>query len=193
MNFIWMLIKNGKTFAIKCEGEKMNFKSAFRAMRLGAKVKLPKWRGYWYWDSTKKTIMMVEKTKDGKESQHIDIRATLNVKPILMHMQSEDWFIADGTYVDRPDFDFTDGSFENALWWIKMGVKCSRKGWKANKEYVFAASNVSFNTEVGSMFSKELNSEVDAPILVLKTADEFIVGWTPTQEDMFAEDWERVY
>lgn len=29
----------------------MNFTEAFKAMKQGAKVKLPGWGGYWYWGS----------------------------------------------------------------------------------------------------------------------------------------------
>ena len=36
----------------------MTFKEAFDAMKNGAKVKLPGWGGYWYWDCEKKTIMI---------------------------------------------------------------------------------------------------------------------------------------
>lgn len=31
----------------------MTFKEAFEAMKKGAKVKLPSWGGYWYWDDDK--------------------------------------------------------------------------------------------------------------------------------------------
>lgn len=32
----------------------MNFKEAFKLMKQGAKVKLPGWGGFWYWDAEKK-------------------------------------------------------------------------------------------------------------------------------------------
>lgn len=43
----------------------MKFKRAFELMKNGAKIKLPSWGGYWYWDDEKKTVIM--HTKDGKE------------------------------------------------------------------------------------------------------------------------------
>lgn len=49
----------------------MTFKEAFEAMKKGAKVKLPSWGGYWYWDDDKKTIIM--HTRDGEK---LDIRQT---------------------------------------------------------------------------------------------------------------------
>ena len=42
----------------------MKFKEAFEKMKSGAKVKLPGWGGYWYWDSEKETIMMRCRQKD---------------------------------------------------------------------------------------------------------------------------------
>ena len=52
-------------------GPTMMFSDAYMLMKQGAKVKLPNWGGYWYWDAEKKTIMM--HTKDGEE---LDIRQT---------------------------------------------------------------------------------------------------------------------
>ena len=36
----------------------MKFKRAFKLMQSGAKIKLPSWGGYWYWDDEKKTVIM---------------------------------------------------------------------------------------------------------------------------------------
>ena len=36
----------------------MNFREIFKVMKQGAKVKLPSWGGYWYWDPEKETIMI---------------------------------------------------------------------------------------------------------------------------------------
>lgn len=44
-------------------GPTMMFSDAYMLMKQGAKVKLPNWGGYWYWDAEKKTIMMTPKTE----------------------------------------------------------------------------------------------------------------------------------
>ena len=36
----------------------MKFSEAFKLMKQGAKVKLPSWGGFWFWDPEKKTIIM---------------------------------------------------------------------------------------------------------------------------------------
>ena len=38
--------------------EKMKFSEAFEAMKQGAKVKLPRWGGFWFWDPEEETIMI---------------------------------------------------------------------------------------------------------------------------------------
>ena len=45
----------------------MKFREAFEAMKSGAKVKLPGWGGYWYWDPKKETVMIKCRPKDGDE------------------------------------------------------------------------------------------------------------------------------
>ena len=52
----------------------MIFKEVLEVMKKGAKVKLPSWGGYWYWDDDKKTIIM--HTRDGEE---LDIRQTESI------------------------------------------------------------------------------------------------------------------
>ena len=68
----------------------MMFSDAYMLMKQGAKVKLPNWGGYWYWDAEKKTIMM--HTKDGEE---LDIRQTDRPEYTFDNIASDEWQIAD--------------------------------------------------------------------------------------------------
>lgn len=68
----------------------MRFEAAFKLMQQGAKVKLPSWGGYWYWDADKESIIM--HTKDGEE---LDIRETQRVEYTLANILSGTWQIAD--------------------------------------------------------------------------------------------------
>lgn len=52
----------------------MKFSKAFELMKHGEKVKLPSWGGYWYWDGSRKTIII--HTKDGIE---MDIRKIIEL------------------------------------------------------------------------------------------------------------------
>ena len=69
----------------------MIWNEAFKAMKKGAKVKLPSWGGYWFWDRDQQTIMM--HTKDGKD---IDVRSTENPDYTFGNIGSDEWMIATG-------------------------------------------------------------------------------------------------
>ena len=73
----------------------MKFADAFEAMKQGAKVKLPSWGGYWYWEPEKETIMIQCRPQDGDQGELLDIRETQRVEYTMMNMQSDEWEIAD--------------------------------------------------------------------------------------------------
>ena len=58
----------------------MKFKEAFEKMKSGAKVKLPGWGGYWYWDPEKETIMIQCCPQDADAGDLLDIRETQRVE-----------------------------------------------------------------------------------------------------------------
>ena len=101
----------------------MNFKDIFKFMKAGAKVKLPSWGGYWYWDAEKKTIMM--HTKDGTE---LDIRETEVVEYTTMNICSDEWIFADETNCEQLGGESSFG-FGDAIKYMKRGLKVARKGW----------------------------------------------------------------
>jgi len=74
----------------------MNFKDAFKAMKTGAKVKLPSWGGYWYWDAEKQSIMIQCRPKDnGEKGDLLDIRETQMVEYTMSNILSDDWMIVE--------------------------------------------------------------------------------------------------
>ena len=64
----------------------MEFGEALDKMKAGAKVKLPSWSGYWYWNPDKETVMI--HTKEGEE---LDIRETDRVSYTLENILSDEW------------------------------------------------------------------------------------------------------
>ena len=64
----------------------MDFKQAFKLMKRGCLVRRHGWKGYWYWDAHKKTIMMM--CADGPA---MDIRATEDVEFTMSNILSDDW------------------------------------------------------------------------------------------------------
>lgn len=116
----------------------MTFKEAFELMKQGAKVKLPGWNGYWCWDDEKQTIMIHCRPKDSDKGQGdvLDIRETQRVEYTFMHMQRDDWMIADeencGVLGGQSTFGFGD-----AIRYLKRGLKVARKGWNGKGMYLF--------------------------------------------------------
>lgn len=156
----------------------MTFKEAFEAMKKGAKVKLPSWGGYWYWDDDKKTIIM--HTRDGEE---LDIRQTDRPEYTFSNVASDEWQVADekncpelGGVVTFP--------FGDAIKYLKRGLKVSRKGWNGKGMYLFLADGEDL-TSCLSEGDFECASSV-----CMKTAQNTIcVGWLASQADMLSEDW----
>jgi hypothetical protein len=156
----------------------MKFKRAFELMKNGAKIKLPSWGGYWYWDDEKKTVIM--HAKDGKE---MDIRETERVIYTLSNILDDGWILADEENCPELGGVATFG-FDEAIKYLKRGMKLARKGWNGKGMYVFVGHGSDL-TNCLSMGGFECISS-----LCLKTAqNKLCVGWVASQEDMLAEDW----
>lgn len=161
----------------------MIWNEAFKAMKKGAKVKLPSWGGYWFWDIDQQTIMM--HTKDGKD---IDVRSTECVDYTFGNIGSDEWMIADeqncGVLGGQSTFGFGD-----AIRYLKRGLKVARKGWNGKGMFLFVADEIHFFTK--TELKKKNDEPYDMlPSITMKTADnKCVVGWVPSQTDMFAEDW----
>ena len=111
----------------------MIFKEVLEVMKKGAKVKLPSWGGYWYWDDDKKTIIM--HTRDGEE---LDIRQTDRPEYTFSNVASDEWQVADEK--NCPELGgVATFSFGDAIKYLKRGLKVSRKGWNGKGMYLFLA------------------------------------------------------
>lgn len=156
----------------------MEFKKALELMKQGMKMKLPSCAGYWYWDDEKETIIM--HTKENKE---LDIRETDRVEYTTLNICSNDWMIANEENCPELGGIVTFG-FDEAIKYLKRGVKVKRKGWNGNGMYVFIADATDL-TNCLSVGGFECVSS-----LCLKTAqNKLCVGWVASQEDMLANDW----
>lgn len=179
----------------------MTFPQAFDEMRAGAKVKLPSWGGYWFWDADKQTIII--HTKEGRE---LDIREMENVGYTMDNICSDEWMIADegncpqlGGVALMP--------FGDAIKLVRRGLKAARQGWNGKGMYVFLAQDVEFRTDAdisdfynaagyeyhvneSAPMETEMNAVTVGDMLVLRTAQgTFQPGWLASQADMLADDW----
>lgn len=174
----------------KKKGENiMDFKQAFKAMKQGAKVKLPSWGGYWCWDPEKETVMMHCRPQDSDKGQGsiLDIRETQRVEYTLQNILSDDWVIADktNTLVLGGEATF---SFGEAIKYLKRGLKVARKGWNGKNQYIELAMNISYMTADHVVFNCNHDAIGNKAIAFVGTSGTQM-GWLASQADMLAEDW----
>ena len=167
----------------------MTFKEALKAMKRGAKVRLPGWLSYyWYWDEEKETVMTHSKPLlIGDEEYETDIKDE-RVERVFDDMLREDWMIANEEncpiLCEKAVFSFGD-----AITYLKKGRKVARKGWNGKGMFLFVADEIHFFTK--TELKKKNDEPYDMlPSIAIKTANnKCIVGWVPSQTDMLAEDW----
>lgn len=160
----------------------MKFKEAFRLMEQGAKIKLPSWGGYWYWDADMESIIM--HTKDGEE---LDIRETQRVEYTLANILSDTWQIADKKNCPELGGEATF-SFGEAIGYMKRGMKVARKGWNGKKQYIQLATGISYKATDGAIVNCEHNAIGNMAIAFCGTSG-VQMGWLASQADMLADDW----
>ena len=171
----------------------MKFSEAFKLMKLGAKIKLPSWGGYWRWDEDKETVMM--HAKDGKV---LDIRETDRVEYTLGNVASDEWVVADE--INCPLFGGQAlFSFGDAVKYLKRGLKVARKGWNGKGMYLWLLPECIVKKEwcrderlIEAMMGKD-------EVLCLGSIRMFthdssgrqavLTGWLASQSDILAEDW----
>lgn len=158
----------------------MRFDRAFKLMKKGAKLKLPSWGGYWYWSTEKQTIIM--HTKDGKE---LDIRETQIPDYTFSNIACDDWILADGQNCPELGGEATF-SFGEAVKYLKRGYKLTRKGWNGKGMYLFKSPKM--GCQIYEKYTgKEINDLQE--FIVMKTVDDTLVPWLPSQTDVLTEDW----
>lgn len=160
----------------------MRFEAAFKLMQQGAKVKLPSWGGYWYWDADKESIII--HTKDGEE---LDIRETQRVEYTLANILSGTWQIADKKNCPELGGEATF-SFGEAIKYLKRGMKVARKGWNGKKQYIQLATGISYKTTDGEIVNCNHDAIGNMAIAFVGTSG-IQMGWLASQADMLADDW----
>jgi hypothetical protein len=80
-------------------------------------------------------------------------------------------------------------SFSTALMSLKMGEKICREGWNCKESFLFYVPDRSyfFSSLLTEVY---LNKDVETlPWIAMKTSDNNIVPWTPSQSDILSNDW----
>lgn len=160
----------------------MEFKKALELMKQGMKMKLPSWGGYWFYDDEKETIIM--HTKDSKE---LDIRETDRVEYTALNICSNDWVLADESNCPELGGVATFG-FDEAIKYLKRGLKVKRKGWNGAEQYIELASNISFKSPNGDIHNVN-HIDMGNKAIAFHGTSGIQLGWLATQSDMLSEDW----
>ena len=137
----------------------MKFKEAFEKMKSGAKVKLPGWGGYWYWDPEKETIMIQCRPQDSDKGELLDIRETQRVEYTMLNIR-----------------------------YLKRGLKVARQGWNGKKQYIQLATAISYKTADGEIVNCNHDAIGNKAIAFVGTSG-VQMGWLASQADMLADDW----
>ena len=167
----------------------MKFNEAFKAMKQGAKIKLPSWGGYWCWDPNKETIMMYCRPQDADKGQGpvLDIRETQRVEYTIQNILSDDWQVADAENCPVLGGE-SMFSFGDAIKYLKRGLKVKRKGWNGKNQYIQLASNISYMSPDGVVVNCNHDAIGNKAIAFVGTSG-VQMGWLASQADMLAGDW----
>lgn len=160
----------------------MKFKEALKLMKEGNKVKLPSWGGYWFWDKEKETVMI-----HCKDNTVLDIRETQVVEYTLSNVCSDEWILAseENTPVLGGEALF---GFDEAIKYLKRGLKVSRKGWNGKKQYIELATNISYKNANKDIVNVNHEAIGNQAIAFVGTSG-IQLGWLASQADMLANDW----
>ena len=165
----------------------MNFVEALKAMKDGAKVKLPSWGGYWYWDSEKDTVMIQCRPQDSDQGELLDIRETQRVEYTLSNVASDEWMIANEENCPVLGGEAMFG-FGDAIKYIKRGLKVKRKGWNGKNQYIQLATGISYKSATGEIVNCEHDAIGNMAVAFVGTSG-VQMGWLASQADMLADDW----
>ena len=166
----------------------MRFVEALKAMKNGAKVKLPSWGGYWCWDAEKETVMIHCRPQDSDhQGEILDIREMQRVEYTLSNVASEDWVIADEENCPVLGGEAMFG-FGDAIKYIKRGLKVKRKGWNGKNQYIQLATGISYKSATGEIVNCEHDAIGNMAVAFVGTSG-VQLGWLASQADMLAEDW----
>lgn len=79
-------------------------------------------------------------------------------------------------------------SFEQALYLLKRGKAVTRKGWNGKNMFLSYVTDAEWNPKNRNLVAGWLK----LGFIAIKTADDYVVPWQPSQADMLSEDWEEV-
>jgi hypothetical protein len=84
-------------------------------------------------------------------------------------------------------------NFSQALEALKSGSKVARKGWNGKKMFLYLIKGTEFQNAFKYGYGEYEGEPTFTQSIAIKTAQNtIVVGWKPSNPDMFEEDWEVV-
>lgn len=157
----------------------MNFKEAYEALKQGAMIKIPEWKGYWKWEDG--SIKM-----HCKDRRILDIRETEDLDYTLSFILRDDWEIVGET--DVKELNVQTFTFGEAIRRMKAGQKVARKGWNGKGIYI----EMQFPDEHSKMTLPYIYIVTNGLVTDNPDAPKGVVPWLASQTDMLATDWVSV-
>lgn len=161
----------------------MEFKQAYEALKQGAKIKRPHWRGFWMKEN--ETITM--HCKDGSVIPFLE---TEDIFVDLDNIVADDWVLISDC--DVKDLNITTFTFGEALSNLKRGKKVARKGWNAKYKWLCLVKPDNHSI-LYSSHCREDKTDGEYQCLLswigLKTVDDKFTPWMASQTDMLSDDW----
>lgn len=159
----------------------MNFKEAYEALKQGAKIKRPHWRGFWMKEDN--TITM--HCKDGSVVPFLE---TDDIFVDFDNIVADDWELLPDCEVK--DLNITTFTFGEALSNLKRGNKVTRKGWNGKDQFLFLIKGVELRDVLKYGYGEyEGEPMITGAIAIKTTSNQIQVGWLASQSDMLSEDW----
>lgn len=157
----------------------MYFKEAYEALKQGADIKRPSWKGFWRQENG--TIMMY--CKDGSR---VPFMETECIFVDIDHMMADDWVIVDGDLITG--LNVSTFTFGEAVSRLKRGQRVARKGWNGKKQYIELATAIGYINAGGELVNCNHDAIGNKAIAFVGTSG-VQMGWLASQADMLAEDW----
>ena len=78
--------------------------------------------------------------------------------------------------------------FDEAIKYLKRGMKVKRKGWNGKDQYIELATNVSFKTPNDEVVNVD-HADMGNKAIAFHGTSGVQLGWLASQSDMLSEDW----
>jgi hypothetical protein len=89
------------------------------------------------------------------------------------------------TDIEEPEqFDFGI-----AIQRLKAGHNITRKGWNNKRVFLYLIKGNEISRGMGYGYGEYLNEPSFQRVIFIHTADNELYAWSPSQEDILADDW----